>query len=682
MLLGSTCADAWSCWAVGDASTSTLNQVGPPVQLKGNAPQPVAPGIPNNQSQPEAVAEHWNGSSWSVVPVAEPTGTADSLLYDATCATPSDCWAVGGEDAANSNPGPAAPTAVATPPMAAARAMAKAPTAVQPPAAQGSASAIAEHWNGSSWTLVNLPPTTGYLYSVACPSSDDCWAVGSTLDTGDDPLQSYVLHWNGSAWANATIPSSGQNYDMLDSVTCTSVANCWAVGVAGPNSINTNNFPNVSPNVQGADTWFLHWDGTSWSGSPTSDPSSPNGAYLSGVTCVDASECWAVGSTMDQNGNPQDSLVEQWDGSSWTVSPAVSPGAGAELSNVSCVSVTDCWAAGTYGLAQNLKTVVAVKSTTPTAFIERWTGGSWSVDSTPYVASDSFLYGVACVHGAWCFASGATSTSGKRSNGMEPLVEETQEPAGNGQGLYATGTDGGVFNLGDTGFDGSLAGTHLNAPIAGIASTPNGNGYWLVATDGGVFAFGDAAFYGSMGGHHLNAPIVGIAPTFDGKGYWLVAADGGVFDFGDAGFYGSMGGTHLAAPILGLAPTPDSKGYWEVASDGGVFAFGDADYFGSMGGAHLNAPMLGISSTPDGLGYWEFAADGGVFGFGDADFKGSAVGDHQSSPVDAFSPTPDGEGYWMMTSAGAVYNYGDASWLGTLNDIGLKAPITGLSGPA
>jgi hypothetical protein len=526
--------------------------------------------------------------------------------------------------------------------------MAKAPTALQPPAAQGSASAIAEHWNGSSWTLVNLPPTAGYLYSVACPSSDDCWAVGSTLDTNDNPLQSYVLHWNGSAWTNATIPPSGQNYDMLDSVTCTGVANCWAVGVAGPNSINTNNFPNVSPNVQEADTWFLHWDGTSWSGSPTSDPSSPNGAYLSGLTCVDASECWAVGSTMDQNGNPEDSLVEQWDGSSWTVSPAVSPGAGAELSNVSCASVTDCWAAGTYGLAQNLKTV-AMQNTPPTAFIERWTGGSWSVDSTPYVASDSFLYGIACVHGAWCFASGATSTSAKRNNGIEPLVEETQEPAGDGQGFYATGSDGGVFNLGNTGFDGSLAGTHLNAPIAGIASTPDGQGYWVVATDGGVFAFGDAAFYGSMG---------------------------------DAAFYGSMGDTHLTAPILGLTATPDNKGYWEVASDGGIFAFGDAGFFGSMGGAHLNAPMLGISSTPDGQGYWEFGADGGVFAFGDADFKGSAVGDHLSSPEVTFSPTPDGEGYWLMTSAGAVYNYGDASWLGTLNDVGLTAPITGLSGPA
>ena len=42
------------------------------------------------------------------------------------------------------------------------------------------------------------------------------------------------------------------------------------------------------------------------------------------------------------------------------------------------------------------------------------------------------------------------------------------------------------------------------------------------------------AFYGSLGGSHLNAPIVGMAPTADGDGYWLVAADGGVFSFGDA----------------------------------------------------------------------------------------------------------------------------------------------------
>ena len=38
-----------------------------------------------------------------------------------------------------------------------------------------------------------------------------------------------------------------------------------------------------------------------------------------------------------------------------------------------------------------------------------------------------------------------------------------------------------------------------------------GTGYWLVATDGGIFAFGGAPFVGSMGGTPLARPIAGIA---------------------------------------------------------------------------------------------------------------------------------------------------------------------------
>ena len=44
-----------------------------------------------------------------------------------------------------------------------------------------------------------------------------------------------------------------------------------------------------------------------------------------------------------------------------------------------------------------------------------------------------------------------------------------------------------------------------------MASTADGAGYWLVASDGGVFTFGDAPFDGSLGGTHLNAPVVGMA---------------------------------------------------------------------------------------------------------------------------------------------------------------------------
>ncbi|MHB1536794.1 MAG: hypothetical protein ACYC1D_19735, partial [Acidimicrobiales bacterium] len=72
----------------------------------------------------------------------------------------------------------------------------------------------------------------------------------------------------------------------------------------------------------------------------------------------------------------------------------------------------------------------------------------------------------------------------------------------------------------------SLDGTHLNAPVVGMAATADGQGYWLAASDGGVFAFGDAAFDGSMGNQTLNAPVVAMAAA-PGGGYWLVASDGG-----------------------------------------------------------------------------------------------------------------------------------------------------------
>ena len=81
---------------------------------------------------------------------------------------------------------------------------------------------------------------------------------------------------------------------------------------------------------------------------------------------------------------------------------------------------------------------------------------------------------------------------------------------------------------------GSPAGTTLNKPIVGMASTLNGLGYWLVASDGGIFSYGNAAFLGSRGGQPLNKPIVGMAATPDGGGYWLVASDGGIFSYGDA----------------------------------------------------------------------------------------------------------------------------------------------------
>jgi hypothetical protein len=211
---------------------------------------------------------------------------------------------------------------------------------------------------------------------------------------------------------------------------------------------------------------------------------------------------------------------------------------------------------------------------------------------------------------------------------------------------------------------GSLAGKHLKAPIAGIATTPYGGGYWLVGADGGVFTFGNANYYGSLGNTHLNAPIVGIAPTPDGGGYWLVASDGGVFSFGDAHFFGSMGGTRLNAPIVGISVDAATGGYWLAASDGGVFSF-NATYFGSMSGTQLAASVRFIQGTADGLGYRLVAGDGGVFSFGDAQFYGAGT-NLGVYGWGALTPTPDNGGYWLATNFAPngelnVASFGDAT---------------------
>ena len=94
-----------------------------------------------------------------------------------------------------------------------------------------------------------------------------------------------------------------------------------------------------------------------------------------------------------------------------------------------------------------------------------------------------------------------------------PITGIAADPDGNG--YWLVGADGGVFAFGEAPFLGSLPalGVRPTTRVVGMASTPDGRGYWLVGSDGGVFAFGDATYLGGMAGTHLAAPIVGIAAT-------------------------------------------------------------------------------------------------------------------------------------------------------------------------
>jgi hypothetical protein len=550
----------WSIVPTPNPSASTLNVFNGVFCLSSS--DCWATGLGNGtNTDDQTLAEHWNGSTWSIVPTPNPSSV--SILGGVHCNGSMDCWTVGHE----------------------------------------AGQTLAEHWNGTAWTVVATPNTgpteENELGNVGCVSATDCWAVGDGVVGAVE--QTLAEHWNGSAWSIISTPdSSPSQQNALADVACLSGTDCWAVGFQDTGA--------------GGDQQTLaeHWNGAAWSIVTTGTLPSTQGNYLVDVSCVSSTNCWAVGAS--NASGVGGTLAEHWDGSAWTVAPTPSASYRTVFGGVSCPSVSTCWAVG---LAAN-GTGGTVQTLT-----QRWSAfGYWEVASDggifnfgdagffgsmggqPLNAPIVGVAGTGDGGGYWEVASDGGifnfgdagffgSMGGQHLN--KPMV--AMASTANGNGYWEVASDGGIFNYGSAVFFGSTGGLHLNAPVVGMAPTPDGAGYWLVASDGGIFNYGDARFFGSTGGLHLNAPIVGMAATPDGGGYWLVASDGGIFTYGDAVFFGSMGGQHLNQPIAGMARTGDGGGYWEVAGDGGIFTFGDAVFEGSMGGQHLNKPIVGVAAT-------------------------------------------------------------------------------------
>ena len=79
---------------------------------------------------------------------------------------------------------------------------------------------------------------------------------------------------------------------------------------------------------------------------------------------------------------------------------------------------------------------------------------------------------------------------------------------------------------------------------------------------------------GYHGGSHLNAPIVGVAAAPDGRGSWLVASDGGVFGLRLPPSKGSHGGSPPERPDRRPGRRPGRSWLLAGGPDGGVFNYG------------------------------------------------------------------------------------------------------------
>lgn len=306
-------------------------------------------------------AEGWNGTTWSIQTVPDPTGTTPTRLTGVSCTSANSCEAVG------SDSGGAGGTAM-----------------------------LAEVWNGATWTIQTTPSPTGANYSllssVSCSSPDECEAVGNYFTgSGAGGLLGEV--WNGRAWSVQTIPTpAGSTNADLTGLSCVPSGTCEGVGVYETSSVSNLTFAEK-------------FDGTAWSLQKTSNPS-PNGVndFLS-VSCPTGADCRAVGYYKPSTAVFLP-LAEVWNGTGWRVQTAPgSPGVTTnQLNGVSCTAVDDCEAVGFYMNGSHGKISLA----------EVWNGTTWSIQDTPVPvgSTNNPLFGVACTSADVCETVGSYSADG------------------------------------------------------------------------------------------------------------------------------------------------------------------------------------------------------------------------------------------------------------------------------
>jgi hypothetical protein len=280
----------------------------------------------NSRGNGQLLAKHWNGTSWSIVSTpAVVTGQLSGLAAISS----TDVWAAGSMLLS----------------------------------ARGNTAQFL-HWNGRKWTIVKSPATTAGIAGMAAVSGTDVWAVGSIIS--GLIAQTFIEHWNGKSWSIVPSPNDGTGSNLLNAVTAVSANDVWAVG----------QFQDASNTTQ---TLTEHWNGTSWS--IVASPSA--GAEFLGAAAVSSSNVWAVGLTGDAT------LIQHWNGASWAVVPSPNPSpagaAGSLLFGVAVVSANDLWAVGESRNASGI----------PSTLIEQWNGTSWSIVASPSPGSAASLRGAA-----------------------------------------------------------------------------------------------------------------------------------------------------------------------------------------------------------------------------------------------------------------------------------------------
>ncbi len=317
-----------------------------------------------------ALVERWNGRTWSVVASRSPGNNGDTL-GGVSCTSLTFCVAVG-----SYTNGPA------------------------------SADPLVERWNGRTWAVTPNPPLPGSrfgssLNAVSCTGATFCMATGAYSYAADHD-NTLAEEWNGKSWTVVPSPSPEISNDLL-SISCTSDVFCMAVG----------SYESVSGSLG---TLVEEWNGRTWAVVP-SPLSGSTSNELRSISCRNVTFCLAAGTYSNSAAlGDQSTLVERWNGRSWSIVASRNPGSnGNTLDGIACATTTSCVAVGSY----------AVGSGYAETLVEKWNGRAWELlpSPNPKVAHDgSYLNSASCTGASFCTAAGSYSYAAHHTR---TLVEKT-----------------------------------------------------------------------------------------------------------------------------------------------------------------------------------------------------------------------------------------------------------------
>jgi hypothetical protein len=436
VLLGVSCSTNTSCFAVGTVNltssgaerglierwdgTSWSSSSNPMVEPNLSAFSGVSCSSSTNCfAVGSGVIEYWNGSSWSatayppVIPAPE-----NATLVSVSCASAAKCFGVGQYTSSSGkvvtlieNPTGATWSAFTSPNRTGVTessltsvscASARACFAVGRSGSGGAWRTLIERWNGTAWSIVPSPNVTravkgltpNILTSVSCSSATNCFAVGYSIYFS---LRTVVERWNGKTWsivASPNVSTAKTAASVLEGVSCSSAASCFAVGrSASTTSGQPGSFKTLTE----------RWNGSAWT--IVSSPNAASGAGdLASVSCASVKVCVAAGSAY--RSSSRNTLIETWNGTAWTRAASADSASATHsaLSGVSCVSPTSCVAVGgASGASNSSKTLV-----------KTLVGGHWSIatSANPAGARTSSLNAVSCTSATSCIAVGHYDTNG------------------------------------------------------------------------------------------------------------------------------------------------------------------------------------------------------------------------------------------------------------------------------